>query len=188
MIESVDFNRLSSSLNAWWWQSLEWNVYQFNSMARSGSEMPDTFFTRWVRVWVIGTKHFTERSPDLVLAASFFAVVAIFMQCESIVAGTHVRTDCVAAFLLASSVIHGTLVFIWSATIKRDFLYPAQNSLKWSLQACLSLRYRDVREPKYIISIELVLSWTRFSSRELKDPKEFSKNFVVEIASFTITM
>jgi len=81
-------------------------------MTRSGGEMPDALFTRRIRVRIVGTEHLAVRSADLVLAASLFAVVSVFVQRESVVTGTHVRSDRVATFLLTAAVVHGTLVFI----------------------------------------------------------------------------
>ena len=74
--------------------------------------MPDALFARRIRMRIVRTENLAVRSADLMLTASLFAVVAIFVERESVVAGTHVRTDRITAFLLASAVVHCTLIFI----------------------------------------------------------------------------
>lgn len=49
----------------------------------------------------------------LVFASTFLAVVPIFVQNITIVTRTHVRSDCVGAFVHAAAIVHSTLVDIY---------------------------------------------------------------------------
>ena len=49
--------------------------------------------------------------------ATLLAVVAIFVQSESIMAGTHIRADRVAALLLTATVVYRALVFVCKVII-----------------------------------------------------------------------
>lgn len=93
-------------------QTTSSTFYQFDAMTRSGSKMPDAFFSRWIRMRIIGAEDLTKRSSNLVFATTFFAVMSVFMKGETIVASANVRADCVPTFLLTSAIIHSAFVLI----------------------------------------------------------------------------
>lgn len=65
-------------------------IYQLDSMARSGREVPDAFLASGIRMRIIGAQYLAEGGADLVLAAALFAVVSVFVKREPIVASAHV--------------------------------------------------------------------------------------------------
>lgn len=74
--------------------------------------MPDAFLTGWIRVRVVRAEDFAVGSAYLMLAATFFAIVAVLMQREAVVASADVGADCVAALLLAAAIVQGAFVFV----------------------------------------------------------------------------
>ena len=87
--------------------------YQFDTMARSSCEMPNAFFASRIRMRIIRAQDLTVRSPDFVFAATFFAIVSIFVKCESVMTSAYVRPDSVATFLLAAAIVDRALIFIY---------------------------------------------------------------------------
>lgn len=81
-------------------------------MAGSGGEMPDALLSRWIRMRIIGTQNFAIRSPNFVLATSFFAVVSVLVKGKPVVTSADVRSNSVATLLLTTAVIHSTFVLI----------------------------------------------------------------------------
>ena len=81
-------------------------------MARGGGEVPDAVLPAGVVVGVVGAEHFPHGGGYFMLAAAFFAIVAIFMQGEPVVARALVRPDAVLADVLATPVVAGTLVLV----------------------------------------------------------------------------
>lgn len=81
-------------------------------MTRCGGEMPNTILSARVRVWIVGAANFTVWRRYFMLATAFFAVMSVLVQCESIVARTLVRSGCIFALVLATTVVDRTLVHI----------------------------------------------------------------------------
>ena len=81
-------------------------------MTGSGGEVPDALFASRIRMWVVGAEDFSIRRTYLMFTATFFAVVPVLVQRESIMAGAHVRADRVAALLLTTSVVHSALILV----------------------------------------------------------------------------
>ena len=75
--------------------------------------MPDALFASRIRMWVVGTENFSVGRAYLMFTATFFAVVAVLVQRESIMAGAHIRADRVAALLLTTSVVYRTFVLVF---------------------------------------------------------------------------
>ena len=86
--------------------------HQFDPVARSRREMPNTIFPTRIVVRIVGAEHLPLSCRDLMLAASFFAVVLIVVQSESVVARAGVRTHVVLTDVLAAAIIGCALVLI----------------------------------------------------------------------------
>lgn len=86
--------------------------YQFDAMARSCCEVPDTFLPGRISMRIIGTEYLAVGSSDLVLATAFLTVVPILVQREPVMAGANVRSNGIAALLLTSTVVDSALVLI----------------------------------------------------------------------------
>lgn len=93
---------------------------QLNPVPGRGGEVPDAVLPAGVVVGVVGAEHLPNRGGELVLAAALFAVVAILVQGEPVVARALVRPDAVLADVLTPSVIAGALVLIWKGRVLGD--------------------------------------------------------------------
>lgn len=88
------------------------NRYHFDPVTRSSSEMPDTIFTAGVRIRIVGAADFAMWRGDFVLATAFLAVVFVLVQREPVIAHALVRSWCVFALVLTTTVIDGALVHV----------------------------------------------------------------------------
>jgi len=102
-------------------------AYHFDPVARRGGEMPNAILPAGVRVRIVGAADFAVRRRDLVLATALLAVVLVLVQREPVVARTLVRTGRVLALVLATAVVHGTLVHVCETANGQSSTYYVKN-------------------------------------------------------------
>lgn len=88
------------------------DIYQFDTMSRSGYKMPNAILFTRIKVRIIRTGNVTSRRRNFMLAATLFTVVFVIVQRETAVARAFVRADHIVAFVLATAVINRAFVHI----------------------------------------------------------------------------
>lgn len=81
-------------------------------MAWLRGEMPNAILTTGIIIRIVRRSDRSHGRGDLVLAATLFAIVTVFVKRETVVTGTLVRTYRILALVLAAPVVIGALVHI----------------------------------------------------------------------------
>lgn len=79
-------------------------------MTRSRRKVPYAILLSGIKVWIVWTRYSAVWGSDLIFAAAFLAIVPIIVQDVSIVAGAHIRTNRIPAFVHAAAVVNRTFV------------------------------------------------------------------------------
>lgn len=74
-------------------------------MSRLGSEVPNTVLPARIILRKIGRRNGAYGRRNLVLTATLFTIVAIFMKCKAIVAGTLIGAYRVLTLVLTTTIV-----------------------------------------------------------------------------------
>lgn len=88
--------------------------------------MPNAVSSRGIIVRVIRGSYCPNRTQDLVLAPSFFAIMPVLLELKPIVARALIRANSIVALVLTPAIIVSTLVHIGKKDSRKPRLLNAK--------------------------------------------------------------